>query len=98
MRAAQSEGTPSRVIFLLATLYAKTGRPEMAELAKRRFVASAPDLATGYRTLGGLLARENDLAGAEAAYRKALGIEPGHRATQMRLENVLRRGQRDTSR
>jgi len=90
-RAIQSESTPSRAFFLLANLYAKTGRPVMAEMAKHRFVAAAPDRATGYRTLGGLLATQNDFVGAEAAYRQALAIEPSDRATQLRLKSVLQR-------
>ena len=83
------------VFYLLARLYGTTGRVEVAEAAKRRFVDMAPDPATGYRTLGGLLARDLDLVGAEAAYRKALRIEPSHAPTQARLNKVLQRKQRN---
>ena len=91
MRASQQENPPARVYFLLATLYQESARPEMAEVAKNLFVAAAPDEVTGYRTLGGLLVKQEDFAGAEAAYREALRIEPGHPSTQARLESVMRR-------
>jgi Tfp pilus assembly protein PilF len=90
-RAMQSQNTPARVFFLISRVYTKTHRLVMAEMAQHRFVAAAPDPATGFRNLGRLLATQNDFAGAEAAYRRALTIEPGHRATQVRLESVLRR-------
>ena len=90
-RAMQSQNTPARVFFLISRVYTKTHRPVMAEMAQHRFVAAAPDPATGFRNLGRLLATQNDFAGAEAAYRRALTIEPGHRATQVRLKSVLRR-------
>ncbi|MEE2672991.1 MAG: tetratricopeptide repeat protein [Myxococcota bacterium] len=91
LRAVRAKGTPSRVFFLLASLYTETRRLEMAEVAKSLFVAAAPNPATGYRALGDLLATRRDYAGAETAYRRALDIEPDHRATQERLEKMLRR-------
>ena len=91
LRASQLEDPPARAYFLLANLYHDSGRQKMAEVAKDLFVDAAPDPVTGYRTLGGLLVKQNDFAGAEAAYREALRIEPGHPSTQARLENVMRR-------
>ena len=90
LRASKLEEPLARVYFLLATLYQDSGRLEMAEVAKNLFVAAAPSPVAGYRTLGGLLAKQNDLAGAEAAYRSALRLEPAHPSTQARLDNVLR--------
>jgi Flp pilus assembly protein TadD len=91
VRATQSEKGRARVYFLLAILYANSERPELAEVSKSLFLAAAPDPATGYRTLGRLLAERQDFAAAETAYREALRLEPGHPNTQQNLRKLLKR-------
>lgn len=64
--------------FALAAIASKRGQSKDAVTYLKRTVALAPDFAWAYRTLGFLLERPpvRELDAAQAAYEKALAIEP----------------------
>lgn len=92
--ARQKEQAPPNVYVLLAHIYRATDREPLGIVAKQLFIDSAPDLATGYRTLGARLAEIRDWEGAQEAYEQALTLEPNDSRTRRRLEVVRSRGKK----
>ena len=64
---------------------------EIVESASERLAFFGNDHADVYFVLGQHRAIEDDYAGAETAYRKALGIEPSHYGVTYRLAGLLLR-------
>ena len=93
LRQARARGNePANLYALLAHVYAQTDRAALAELSKKMFVEEAPDLATGYRTLGARLLELGDPAGAADAYEKSLELHPAHPPTMRHLQKLRAQG------
>ncbi len=67
----------------------RDGRRAEAAAALRVLLAMAPRLAEAHRLLGVALGEMSELAGAEAAYRSALALEPGMARAATGLAEVL---------
>jgi hypothetical protein len=76
---------------MLAAGYAAQGNLAAAEAEARRLVAAAPRYARGHDFLGRLLAQKGDFAGAAAAFRQVLALEPGNAQAQQNLSLAQRR-------
>ena len=74
-----------------ALLARSTGRLELALELAGRAVASQPKEAGPYATLGNLLLEHERTRDAVAAYRTALGLDPGHVNARFNLGGALRR-------
>jgi tetratricopeptide (TPR) repeat protein len=89
LHAAKQPNTPGRVYFMLGTIFYKKGQQPGADAAWQRFIAGAPDPATGQRTLARLLLEHNEREAAAQAYRASLALEPNHALTRYRLGKLL---------
>ena len=69
----------------LGTLLVKLGRPADAVQALRQGIALRADIATLHENLGIALQRLDDRAGAAAAFREALRLEPGRASARAAL-------------
>lgn len=63
----------------------RQGKYEAATAALRKAIELRPDYAEPHKWLGGILERQNQIAGAIENYQLALAAEPSDRATQMKL-------------
>ena len=75
---------------LLERASAMAGRGELgaAVLATRQSLALAPGHAQAHLILGDLLERSNDFGGANAAYQKALQLEPSHPVAAQKVRQL----------
>jgi len=78
--------------FNLALAYKHKGLDEMALAELERLREQAPDLADVEYELAALYARRGAIAEALQAARRALAIEPDHRAAQSLLQRLQRNG------
>lgn len=83
---------------LAGRLYAGQGKTDQAEIAFRKAVGLAPDLASGHYKLGQLYVLENKLPAAVSAFQTALKKDETNSAIHTALGMVLaRRGQVDAA-
>ena len=75
---------------MLAAGYAAQGNVAAAEAEARRLVAGAPGYPRGHDLLGRLLAQKGDFAGAAAAFRQVVALDPGNAEAQRNLATVQR--------
>jgi hypothetical protein len=75
---------------MLAAGYAAQGNVAAAEAEARRLVAGAPGYPRGHDLLGRLLAQTGDFAGAAAAFRQVVALDPGNVEAQRNLATVQR--------
>jgi predicted O-linked N-acetylglucosamine transferase (SPINDLY family) len=68
----------------------EAGRLKEAEEAFLRTIALLPGTAGAYNNLGNIYLRMNRLGEAVTAYRKVIGIQPGHGYAQSQLVNTRR--------
>ncbi|GAB4531207.1 MAG: hypothetical protein Kow0063_10130 [Anaerolineae bacterium] len=73
----------------LARAYEDLGQLEPAMNYYHAVVAAAPDIAWPHVLLGDALRRRNDLAAAEASYRRAIQIDPTYVDGMVRLADLL---------
>lgn len=74
----------------LIRLRLETGDYTGAEAAARQALEQAPDNPDTWNTFGWTLHLQNRYREAEAAYRRALDLNPGHAAAQANLEHLRR--------
>lgn len=83
----------------LGLLLLRLERPEEAEPLLERVLALQPDFAPAHVALGQALEASGSLPAAEAAYRRALGLQPGNLLAQAGMASVAgRRGDRAAAR
>jgi tetratricopeptide (TPR) repeat protein len=70
------------------------GRPQGAVDVLRSLARTSPDLSHAHRMLGVALARTGDLTGAEAAFRRALALDPTDGPTVVGLGELLTQSDR----
>ena len=78
----------------LADVLDAKGRPDQASEILKHLVQSCSDDAQLHARLGQVLIRNGDLAGAEAALRSALAIDPALPEARRNLDSVLAQRQR----
>jgi Flp pilus assembly protein TadD len=72
----------------------KAGQDAVAEKGFRDVLVALPGLAPAHRNLGLVLSRRGDVAGAEAAYRKAIELQPQAAESYLALAVVLAQAKR----
>ncbi len=103
VRAVELNPRDARAQFNLGVFYERAGRPHDALAAVRAASALAPErrtyraeLARMANNAGIAHVREQDLAGAEIAFREAIAARPGYAVAHANLAEVLlRKGARD---
>ena len=66
-----------------------TGRPELASEMYQRILTRAPESALAWNNLGNSRVQLRDYAGAEACYRRAVGVDPGFNEAFTNLGTLL---------
>lgn len=93
-RGIQPEATDVRLMLAGALVqrsrdFARQGSWASARRDAAEATEIAPDLVEGFFALGNVLAATEDMPGAISAYRRALAVDPAHRATRNNLANAL---------
>lgn len=93
-RVAAAHPTSGRVLAEMGHWQLVAKKPADAQRSLERALALAPDDPWATLKLGSARARQDDLAGAEQQYRRALALKPYYGPAQLALGDVLTRTRR----